>query len=255
MKGYVILIASVAALGGLLFGFDTAVIAGTLQYLTKYFTLNDLQLGLVVGATSIGCIPGAFVSGKLADAYGRKKVMLLTAVLYVIAALGSGLAGSFAILVVFRLVGGLAIGMASTIAPIYISEVAPAGVRGRLGMLQQLAIVVGILLSFISNYLIAGHPALGQEVWRYMLGAAVIPSTIFFLLLFLVPESPRWLVLKGKAAEGGRIFGKISGDPAEASVQVVAVENDVQGTATLAEVFAPRYRRVVIIGLDRKSVV
>jgi sugar porter (SP) family MFS transporter len=254
MKGYVILIASVAALGGLLFGFDTAVIAGTLQYLTKYFALSDLQLGLVVGATSIGCIPGALVSGKLADRYGRKKVLLLTAILYIVAALGSGLAGGFASLVVYRLIGGLAIGMASAIAPIYISEVAPAAVRGRLGMLQQLAIVTGILLSFISNYLIAGaHLSFLHEdnLWRFMLGAAFAPSLVFFLLLLLVPESPRWMVLNGKSEQGGRVFGKIYGNTVEAQAQLSVVEKDIsaQPTATVKEVLSARYKRVVIIGL------
>jgi SP family arabinose:H+ symporter-like MFS transporter len=239
MKGYVILIASVAALGGLLFGFDTAVVNGTLEHLTGFFQLTKVQLGLVVGATSIGCIPGAWIAGKMSDVYGRKKVMLLTALLYVVAALGSGLAGSFWSLVVFRLVGGIAIGLASTVAPIYISEIAPARTRGRLGMLQQLAIVTGILISFISNYLIAKyHPA---DDWRYMLGAAVVPSLVFFLLLLLVPESPRWLALMGKVEEARRIFGRVG------SEQPV-VKGDVQ-TASLQEVFAPRYRRVTVIGL------
>ncbi|TDX00600.1 sugar porter family MFS transporter [Dinghuibacter silviterrae] len=240
MKGYVILIASVAALGGLLFGFDTAVVAGTLDHLTAYFSLTKVQLGIVVGATSIGCIPGAWIAGKMADVYGRKKVMLLTALLYVVAALGSGLAGKYGTLVFFRLVGGLAIGLASTVAPIYISEIAPARTRGRLGMLQQLAIVTGILVSFISNYLIAKyHPV---DDWRYMLGAAVVPSLVFFLLLLLVPESPRWLALMGRGDEARRIFGKLGTEPP-------AIEEGSGHTATLSEVFAPRYRRVTVIGL------
>ncbi|HEY4335253.1 MAG TPA: MFS transporter, partial [Puia sp.] len=155
MKGYVILIAAVAALGGLLFGFDTAVIAGTLRYLTWYFHLTDSALGLIVAAASIGCIPGALLAGRMADRYGRKKMMIVTSLLYIIAALGSGLAGSFTELLIYRLIGGVAIGMASTLAPIYISEIAPPAFRGRLGMLQQLAIVLGILLSFVSNYFIA----------------------------------------------------------------------------------------------------
>ena len=258
MKGYVILIASVAALGGLLFGFDTAVIAGTLQYLTKYFSLSELQLGLVVGATSIGCIPGALISGWMADRYGRKKILLLTAVLYLIAALGSGTAGGFATLVVYRLVGGLAIGMASTIAPIYISEVAPAAVRGRLGMLQQLAIVTGILLSFVSNYLITiAHWSFLHEdnLWRFMLGAAFIPSLIFFLLLLIVPESPRWMILKGRPEAGKATFEKISG-PAEALTQLTAVRQDIalEGTGRARDLLTPRYKRVVVIGLVFASI-
>ena len=258
MKGYVILIASVAALGGLLFGFDTAVIAGTLEYLTKYFQLSNLQLGFVVGATSIGCIPGALVAGKLADTYGRKRIMILTALLYIIAALGSGLSGSFTQLIVYRLVGGLAIGMASTIAPIYISEIAPADFRGRLGMLQQLAIVTGILLSFISNYFIVNSSLSflhADNYWRYMLGAAFIPSMVFFLLLLLVPESPRWLLLAGKTVNGSRIFEKIYG-VREAVLEVKAVQDDIasEGAADIKEVFSPRYKRIVVIGLVFASV-
>ncbi|MEO8720376.1 MAG: MFS transporter, partial [Ginsengibacter sp.] len=155
MKLYTILIASVAALGGLLFGFDTAVIAGTITPLKSYFNLGDAEIGFLVAAASIGCIPGAFFAGRFADHFGRKKMMAATALLFIIAALGSGVAGSFAQLVIYRFIGGIAIGMASTLAPIYISEIAPPAFRGRLGMLQQLAIVMGILLAFISNYFIA----------------------------------------------------------------------------------------------------
>jgi sugar porter (SP) family MFS transporter len=254
MKGYVVRIASVAALGGLLFGFDTAVIAGTLNFLTKAFILDDSQLGLVVSATSIGCIPGAGIAGKLADTYGRKKMLVLTALLYIIAALGSGLATGFVSLVAFRLIGGIAIGMASTIAPIYISEIAPANFRGRLGMLQQLAIVTGILLSSISNYAIVNvHTSFLHEdnFWRYMLGAALIPSLVFFLLLMLVPESPRWLTLKGMAQAGEKIFERIFGSKQQAEEQMKEIETEsgTEGTSGLKEVFSSRYKKIVIIGL------
>jgi len=253
MKGYVILIAIVAALGGLLFGFDTAVIAGTLQYLTRYFHLTDSALGLIVAAASIGCIPGALVAGRLADIFGRKKLMIITALLYIIAAIGSGLAGDFNQLLIYRLIGGVAIGMASTLAPIYISEIAPPAFRGRLGMLQQLAIVSGILISFVSNYLIvnSSFSFLNEDnYWRYMLAAAFIPSLIFFLLLLLVPESPRWLILKGKIAQSKIIFGKIYGaEAAEEQVDLVKESIVTQGVAKINDVFSPRFKKVVIIGL------
>lgn len=138
MKRYTILISAVAALGGLLFGFDTAVIAGTIPALRSFFDLSDTSMGLVVTATSIGCIPGALFSGALADRFGRKNMMLTTAVLYVLSSIGCGIAGSFEQLVAYRFIGGITIGMASTLAPIYISEVAPARFRVRLGMLQHL---------------------------------------------------------------------------------------------------------------------
>jgi sugar porter (SP) family MFS transporter len=258
MKGYVILIAAVAALGGLLFGFDTAVIAGTLQYLTRYFHLTDSALGLIVAAASIGCIPGALMAGRLADRFGRKKLMIVTSLLYIIAALGSGFAGSFNALLVYRLIGGVAIGMASTLAPIYISEIAPAAFRGRLGMLQQLAIVLGILFSFLSNYLIvnSSFSFLNEgNYWRYMLAAAFIPSLVFFLLLLLVPESPRWLILNGRLPTSERIFGKIYGaELAKGQVEAVKENINSEGAARIRDVFAPRYKRTVIIGLVFASI-
>lgn len=258
MKSYTILISIVAALGGLLFGFDTAVIAGSLQYLKPVFSLNDAEIGLVVAAASIGCIPGALFAGSLADQFGRKKLMIVTSILYIIAALGSGIAGSYVQLVVYRFIGGVAIGMASTLAPIYISEVAPPKFRGRLGMLQQLAIVTGILLSFISNYVIAKAPFTflnDSNIWRYMLAAAVVPSVIFFILLLLVPESPRWLIAKNKIKDAQRVFDHIY-SKTESVEQVELVSKDIatEDTSALKEVFTPRFRKVVIIGLVFASI-
>lgn len=253
MKKYVILISGVAALGGLLFGFDTAVIAGAIPALRSYFNLSDASIGLIVAAASIGCIPGAFFTGRFADRYGRKRMMLVTALLYVIAAIGSGIAGSPGELIAYRFIGGLAIGMASTLAPIYISEVAPPSFRGRLGMMQQLAIVIGILISFISNYLIAnsGYGFITpQNHWRYMLAAALIPSVIFFFLLIWVPESPRWLMLKEKTKEARKIFGRIYQTEAVDS-EMATVEEDIKGNRIrmkFKEIFSSRYRRIVIIG-------
>jgi sugar porter (SP) family MFS transporter len=258
MKSYTVLISIVAALGGLLFGFDTAVIAGAVQYLKPFFHLSDREIGLVVAAASIGCIPGALFAGRLADSFGRKKLMIVTAILYIIAALGSGIADSFVQLVGYRLIGGLAIGMASTLAPIYISEVAPANFRGRLGMLQQLAIVTGILLSFISNYFIvnASFSFLNNDTfWRYMLAAAVIPSLIFFVLLLLVPESPRWLVSKNKINDAKKVFGSIYSE-GERWDQVKMVVDKIasESAPVLKDVFTPRFKKVVIIGLVFASI-
>jgi len=258
MKSYTVLISIVAALGGLLFGFDTAVIAGALHYLKPFFQLSDGELGLVVAATSIGCIPGALFSGRLADRFGRRKLLIVTSLLYIIGALGSGIAGSLVQLLVSRFIGGIAIGMASALAPIYISEVAPPEFRGRLGMLQQLAIVSGILLSFISNYLIvnASFSFLNNDTyWRYMLAAAIIPSVMFFILLLFVPESPRWLVSKNKIAEAKKIFGSIYSEK-ESMTQVDIVRDNIasESTPALSDVFTPRFKKVVIIGLVFASI-
>jgi sugar porter (SP) family MFS transporter len=253
MKRFTITIACVAALGGLLFGFDTAVIAGTLQFLRDYFSLDAASLGLVVAAASIGCIPGALFAGALADRFGRTSMLRVAAVCYIIAAIGSGGAWSFGALVGFRFTGGLAIGMASTLAPIYISEIAPAAFRGRLGMLQQLAIVLGILLSFISNYWIVngGWQFLkAANYWRYMVGIAFIPSVIFFLLLLTVPESPRWLIARGKTDKSRKIFARIfSPDLAEEQVRVVQEDLTSHKDASLGEVFSRKYKKVVLTGL------
>ncbi|PJJ75825.1 SP family arabinose:H+ symporter-like MFS transporter/SP family xylose:H+ symportor-like MFS transporter [Thermoflavifilum aggregans] len=254
MKRYVIVISAVAALGGLLFGFDTAVIAGTLTSLKIYFHLRDSAIGLVVAAASIGCIPGAFFAGKLADQYGRKPMMLTTAVLYIITSLGCGIAWNFTALVIFRFIGGIAIGMASTLAPIYISEVAPADIRGRLGMIQQLAIVIGILIAFISNYYIANASFIFlslQNHWRYMLAAALIPSLIFFLLLLLIPESPRWLIIQNKLSKAKEVFNKIF-DSDKSTVELDAVLSDVKKDSreiNFNEIFTDRYKKIVIIGI------
>ncbi|TAM99394.1 MAG: MFS transporter [Chitinophagaceae bacterium] len=259
MKRYTILIAAVAALGGLLFGFDTAVIAGTLSPLKSYFNLGDAAIGLVVAASSIGCIPGAFFAGRFADRFGRKNMMIVTALLFIIAALCSAVAGSFTALTIYRFIGGIAIGMASTLAPIYISEIAPPSFRGRLGMMQQLAIVIGILIAFISNYVIANaHFAFltDNNHWRYMLGAAVFPSVIFFLLLLLVPESPRWLVLKNKLPQAKKIFDKIF-ERQVASNEVEVVLADLKKDnrkVKFSEIFSSRYRKVVLIGIVFASI-
>lgn len=216
MKRYVLLFSGMAALGGLLFGFDTAVIAGTLGYLDGYFGLTPIRQGWIVSSALLGCIPGALVSGYLADRFGRKPVLLAAAVLYVISALWSGLAGSEAGLASARILGGLAIGFASTTAPIYIAEIAPTAWRGRLGMLTQLSINLGILLSYVSNFLIDNSPAvldyLGGErnaLWRPMFGVAALPSLLFLLALIPIPESPRWLLARGRRDEARRVFRKL----------------------------------------------
>src|SRR5512140_2878389 len=216
----VVFSALVAALGGLLFGFDTAVISGTTESLQRVFSLNDFWLGFAVASALIGTIVGAFTVQKPADAIGRKRTLLAMAVLYFVSALGTALAQSLTQFALFRFVGGLAIGGASVVSPMYIAEISPARLRGRLVELNQLNIVIGILLAFLSNYVTAQLVG-GDVAWRWMLGIMALPSALFFACLFFIPESPRWLVKAGRPAEARAVLAKVGEDDVEAEFQEI----------------------------------
>lgn len=208
LTAIMILSAAGAALGGLLFGLDTAVISGTTSALQERFALSDAQLGFTVASALIGTIVGSLVAGWPSDRFGRKAVLLAVAIAYVVSSLGSALAESWAIFLAFRLLAGLAIGAASVITPIYIAEVSPAHVRGRLVALNQLNIVVGILLAFISNYVIAAM--LPPDIaWRWMFGIVTVPSLLFLMVTLVLPESPRWLVSAGRDARALTIMERL----------------------------------------------
>lgn len=209
MNAYVILISVVAALGGLLFGFDTAVISGTLNFIQPYFGLSEGGLGWTVSSLLFGCIAGVVIAGKAGDAYGRRKVLMGAAVLFFISALGSALAHSLPAFITSRVIGGLAVGVASILSPMYIAELAPAKYRGVLVSLNQLAIVIGILVAFFSNYLLADS---GDHNWRWMFLVMALPAVLLFFSLFLVPESPRWLVARGLPQQALKILLKTSGE-------------------------------------------
>ncbi|HSH18805.1 MAG TPA: MFS transporter, partial [Draconibacterium sp.] len=209
--GYVIFLSAVAALGGFLFGYDTAVISGTIGSVAEQFGLNDVTTGWYVGCALVGSIGGVAVAGKLSDYFGRKMVMLLSAVMFSLSAIGCMLSGSISSLVVYRIIGGFGIGVASVISPLYISEISVARYRGTLVTLYQLAITIGFVVAYIVNYGINEYTAANKgiqettgwwwkimigENWRGMLGAETFPALLFFVTLFFIPESPRWLVLK-----------------------------------------------------------
>ncbi len=207
MKKTLILSTVVAALGGLLFGFDTAVISGTTQWLKSVFELTPFQLGFTVASALIGTIIGALFIGKPADRYGRRYVLFGLAILYFISALGSGMSWDWYSFLLFRFIGGLGVGGASVVSPMYIAEISPARYRGRLVAVAQLNIVFGMVLAYFSNYMIAGLD-LGVVEWRWMFGVEAVPAGLFFVLLFFNPRSPRWLVAKGFVDEAKLVLGK-----------------------------------------------
>ena len=215
----VVRIASVAALGGFLFGYDSAVINGAVSAVQKQFSVNAGALGFAVASALLGAAVGAMTAGRLADRIGRLAVMKIAAVLFLIAAIGTGLAPNLFLFIVFRIVGGLGVGIASVIAPAYIAEVAPARIRGRLGSLQQLAIVVGIFVSLLIDYLLANAAggskevlALGLEAWRWMFLAMAVPAILYGVLALTIPESPRYLVARHRVPEARKVLGALLGE-------------------------------------------
>ncbi|HSC87445.1 MAG TPA: sugar porter family MFS transporter [Polyangiaceae bacterium] len=248
--GYVILIASVAAIGGFLFGFDSGVINGTVSALQGAFGSSSVGTGFSVASMLLGSAVGAFVAGPLADRYGRKVMLFATAVGFIVSSLGSGYATSSLVFVLFRLIGGGAIGSASVLAPAYISEVAPAHVRGRLASLQQLAIVTGILLAFLSNYAIAqgagsadSHFWLGQQAFRWMFWMGVLPAVALLLGVLAIPESPRYLVAKGKLAEAEAVFARIGGGVPSELVASVKASLDSDHAPSFRDLIDPATKR------------
>jgi MFS transporter, SP family, sugar:H+ symporter len=216
--GYVIFISCVAAIGGFLFGFDSAVINGTVNAISKAFGSSSVGTGFSVASMLLGCAVGAIYAGKWADKFGRKPVMAISAAMFLVSALGSGIATDATVFIIFRLIGGIAVGAASVIAPTYISEVAPAKIRGRLTSLQQMAIVLGICAAFFSNYLIgisagsASNPFWGGfTAWKWMFWMEAIPAVAYLVLSFIIPESPRYLIANKKDAEAKAVLYKVWG--------------------------------------------
>jgi len=224
MKGYVILVSIVAALGGLLFGFDTAVISGTINFIQPYFGLSEAGLGWTVSSLLFGCIIGVFLSGKAGDRYGRKRMLMLSAILFFVSSVSSACSHTLILFIAARILGGLAVGIASILSPMYIAELAPAKYRGRLVSLNQLAIVIGILVAFFSNYLLVDT---GENNWRWMLLVMAAPAILLFFSLFLVPESPRWLVARNQNTEALRVLIKTSGE-ASAHFELIQIEQTLK---------------------------
>ena len=243
---YVIAITLVAAIGGLIFGFDTAIVAGATRYMKEQFSLNSLQEGWAVSVVLIGCMFGAGLAGPVSDRLGRRRVMLASAVFFLVSAVGCALQRTITAFVLFRFVGGLGIGSAAVLSPLYIAEIAPARVRGALVSVNQLAIVTGIMLAYFVNWLFAGA---GPANWRWMFACGAVPSVFFFLLLLRVPESPRWLVKNGREEMARTVLTRAdSAEAAEAGLRdikdALALEE-----GSFRELFRPAFRRPLLIAI------
>lgn len=249
---FVYFVSAIAAFGGLLFGYDTAVIAGAIGFIETKFQLSPAMTGWAASSAIWGCVIGAMGAGYMSDKFGRKNILIVTAILFAISAVWAAVPATLNQFVIARIVGGIGVGAASMLSPLYISEIAPADKRGMLVTLYQLAIVIGINLIYFVNLLIAGSGTDQWNVdmgWRYMLGSGIIPSALFLVALFMVPESPRWLATKGREGEAMKILEKVNG-----KVAAAVVMNDIKKTlkeeqGTIGELFGPGLRTAVIIGV------
>jgi sugar porter (SP) family MFS transporter len=221
--GYVVFLGCTAALGGLLFGFDIAIITGAGPYLSKEFSLSDLGLGWAFSSLLFGCALGCVIAGRLTDRWGRKKLLLLISVLFACTSVETALAASFTAFVIARLLAGLAVGGVSLLSPMYVAEVAPASMRGRLGTMYQMSIIIGILISYGLNYLLRNT---GGDNWRWMFFTGVVPSAVFFLFVSMAPETPRFLALKGKDDDALAVLRRIEGET-DARAQLEEIRNSL----------------------------
>jgi SP family arabinose:H+ symporter-like MFS transporter len=244
--GYVVLLSVTTAISGFLFGFDTAVINGVLLLLRRQFTLSNLQTEIAASSLLLGCLVGAAGASMIGDRYGRKKSLILSAVLFALSSLGAAAASTIAVFSAARLVGGLAIGLASVLTPVYIAEISPSNNRGTLVSLNQLAIVTGILAAYLVNWQMS---RVGESSWRWMLAVAAIPSLAFLAGLLAIPESPRWLISKGQQSEGERVLTRVFGAKV-AREQVLAIERAAAGEeGSWREVFATAMRKRLAVGM------
>jgi len=243
---YLYFICLIATMGGLMFGFDVAIISGAVPFIQPYFGWNELQLGWGVSSLLVGAIVGAFGSGVLSDLYGRKKILIVVALFFAVSCIFTSLATSSVIFITARLFGGLAVGAASVLSPMYVAEVSPPRNRGMLVAIYQLAIVLGILCSYTINYGLHNT----ENNWRWMFATGIVPSVLFFAGLFFIPESPRWLFKAGRQEESLKVLTRIGGESL-AKVEIVEIAESLKGsssTVSLGELFKPSARKVMIVG-------
>lgn len=256
--GFVLLVSCIATIGGFLFGFDSGVINGTQEGLRQAFNSSTAGSGFEIASMLLGCAVGAALAGSLSDMFGRRAMMLIAAVFFIVSAWGSGIATGSLEFVLYRILGGLAVGAASVMAPAYISEVAPAHLRGRLSSVQQVAIIAGLFCAFVSNYYIAKIAGastevwlFGFEAWRWMFWVELVPAFIFLFALFVIPESPRYLVAKGKTAAAEAVLARITG-PAHAAAKATEIANTLAADhrPRLSDAFGPGvFKPIVWVGI------
>ncbi|HMI61486.1 MAG TPA: sugar porter family MFS transporter [Puia sp.] len=244
MLSYPVRIALIAALGGFLFGFETVVISGAEQTLEKIWHLSSWWQGFTVSSSILGTILGSLVAGFPAQRYGRKKTLQVVAVFFIVAAVGCASVSAWSLFVFFRIIGGLAVGASSVIAPMYISEIAPAKLRGRLAGSFQLNIVAGIFIAYLTNFAFSG---IGPDAWRWMLGVMIIPAVLFWILLLSIPESPRWLILNHNVAAAVPILAKLGEANVEAAINTIreSVHEQMPG-ASNERLFQRRYIKPIL---------
>lgn len=260
--GYMIFLAMVSAIGGILFGYDTAVISGTIGIVTQQFSLDTMQQGWYVGCALIGSIAGASFAGMTSDAIGRKKTMLIAAVFFCICAIGCAESTSFAQLVAFRIIGGVGVGFVSIVSPIYISEISVAEKRGTLVSLYQLAVTIGFLIAYLVNYAILDisqtrefqsgflNRMLVDDYWRGMLGSGAVPAVLFLAIIFFIPESPKWLITKGRGSMARTVLGRIYPDAArlESEYEITKSSLNDEVKSEWKELLQPWILKAVLIG-------
>ncbi len=251
-KSYLVLACGVATLGGLLFGYDTAVISGAIEPLREWFGLDATLKGWAAGCALVGCVAGVIMAGPMNDRLGRKATLLLAAVLFLVSALGTALPRTFTEFVIYRIVGGLGVGIASMTSPMYIAEISPARLRGRMVSLNQFAIIFGMLVVYFVNYHISG---LGDEAWmrttgwRWMFGSEAVPALVLLAALFFVPESPRFLCRKGRTDQARAILARIDGED-HADREIAGIEDALrQESGDFRELLRPGLRGVLILGI------
>lgn len=245
-NSYIVFISLIAAFGGLLFGFDIAVFSGTIPFIQPYYQLTEAQLGWTGSSLYIGCIIGTLFTGYATDRFGRKPLLIVAAGIFTISSVLMGWAPSYNMLIFWRIVAGIGVGAASMLSPLYIAEISPANIRGRMVSINQLTIVIGILLAYFINYLLAD----AENNWRWMFTSGAIPSALFFICIFLVPESPRWLVSKGYVDKAGEVLKKVNGG-SRVSEDLRAIQAGVKGEVKgrLSDLIQHGVTFVVVLGI------